>query len=388
MDIKTLAEQAEAYIIDRRRFYHARPELTGQEKNTRDAIHKDLEALGITDIRDASNCYGLTATIHGGKPGKTVAVRTDIDALPIREETGLPFASTNGSMHACGHDAHIAILLGAAKILNEVKDELCGNVRLIVQPAEENVTGARLMVEDGALEGVSAIYGAHVWGNFDAPSVDFSPGKRMAYAGLFTITVEGVAAHGSAPHLGKDAITAAAAIINNIQQYVSRMNDPLNPLVVTIGTIQGGSRFNVIPNRVTMDGTLRAYTQERHEEVLKSIVEHTAAALGVTARVDYEHVIGPVNNEDDDLTDLAQKVVTKLYGADTLRHLEPMLGSEDFATYAAKIPSVFGFIGSRNTQTGCIYTNHHEKFDIDESILQRGSAIMAQFAADYLAQHA
>ena len=184
MDIKALAQDAAPYVVERRHYYHQHPELTGEEKNTRDAIHRDLEALGITDIRDMVNCYGLVATIHGGKPGKTVGLRADTDALPFQEETGLPFASCEpGKMHACGHDTHIAMLLGAAKLLQEHREELCGDVRLIFQPAEEHVIGSKAMIAEGALDGVDAIFGQHVWGTLDIPYIDVTAGPRMAYSG-------------------------------------------------------------------------------------------------------------------------------------------------------------------------------------------------------------
>ena len=385
MDVKSLAEQAESYIIERRRYYHTCPELTGEEKETRASIRKDLEALGITDIREMEKCYGLVATIHGGKPGKTVALRTDIDALPVFEKTGLPFASkVDGKMHACGHDNHIAMLLGAAKILSEHKDELNGNVVLVVQPAEESVLGAKWMMNENALDGVDAIYGAHIWGNFDAPYINIESGPRMAYMSTFTIDIEGVSAHGSAPHLGVDAITCAAAVINSLQQYVSRMNDPLDPLVLTMGTIHGGSRFNVIANHVTIEGTLRAYHSDGHETIMRRIIENTCAALNCKGSLDYVDGVGAVINDDDDLTELARNAVTKLYGAETLKPLKKMLGSEDFAVYAEAVPAVFGFIGSRNPEKGYIYTNHHEKYDVDESVLHRGTGVMVQFAVDYL----
>jgi amidohydrolase len=335
------------------------------------------------------HCYGLIATIHGGKPGKTVALRTDIDGLPVKEETGLPFASkVEGCMHACGHDCHIAMLLGAAKILQENREELQGDVRLIVQPAEEICAGAAQMVAEGAMDGVDGVYGAHIWGNFDAPLIDVTPGKRMAGADLFDIIVEGTSAHCSAPHLGADAITAAAAIITNIQQYVSRINDPLNPLVVAIGTIHGGTRFNVVANYVKMEGTLRAFTTERHEEVLRRIVENTAEALGCKGRLEYKYVITPVINDCEDMNRIAHNAVVKLYGEESVGHLATMLGSEDFARLAEKAPHFFAFIGSRNKEKGIIYTNHHEKYTVDEDVLQRGSAVMAQFAVDFLAEKA
>ena len=386
MDIKKLALETEAYVIERRRFYHQYPQLTHEEKETRDFIHKDLEALGITDIVDApGEVYGLYADIHGAKPGKTVALRADIDALPVPEETGAPYASKYpGKMHACGHDCHIAMALGAAKILNSIKDELCGTVRMIFQPSEEDVSGANAMIANGCLEGVDAIYGAHIWGTVDAGKIDVTYGPRMAYAGFFDIIIEGVSAHGSAPNLGIDAITVGAAVINNVQQYVSRINNPLNPLVCTIGTIHGGTRFNVIPNKVVMGGTLRAFSAERHKEVLQRIVENTAAAFGAKGTLVYTDMIGPVHNNQKDLVELAQSAVGKICGPDAVTHIPAGLGSEDFASYVAKVPGVFAFIGSRNEEKGIIYTNHHEKYDVDESVLKNGAGVMAQFAFDFL----
>ena len=315
MDIKALAQDAAPYVVERRHYYHQHPELTGEEKNTRDAIHRDLEALGITDIRDMVNCYGLVATIHGGKPGKTVGLRADTDALSFQEETGLPFASCEpGKMHACGHDTHIAMLLGAAKLLQEHREELCGDVRLIFQPAEEHVIGSKAMIAEGALDGVDAIFGQHVWGTLDIPYIDVTAGPRMAYSGRFTVDVIGTSSHAATPHLGADAITGAAAIINNLQQYVSRMSNPLDPVVLTIGTISGGNRYNAIANHVTMEGVTRAYFLDKHEEAMRQIVENTAEGLGMKAVLKYAHVVHPVINDDDDLTEIAQKAVVKLFG--------------------------------------------------------------------------
>ena len=389
MDIKTLAEQYNDYIIDRRRYYHTCPELSGEEKNTRAHLKEDLEALGITDIHELETCYGLTATIHGGKPGKTVALRADIDALPVKEETGLPFASHNeGKMHACGHDNHMAMLLGAAKLLQEHREELRGDVRLIFQPAEEHVIGSKAMIAEGALDGVDAIFGQHVWGTLDIPYIDVTAGPRMAYSGRFTVDVIGTSSHAATPHLGADAITGAAAIINNLQQYVSRMSNPLDPVVLTIGTISGGNRYNASANQVTMEGVTRAYVQDKHEEAMRQIVENTAEGLGMKAVLKYAHVVHPVINDDDDLTGIAQKAVVKLFGEETLCHMPAMMGSEDFANYAAEIPAVFGFIGCRDEANGMIYNNHHEKFTVNESLLPKGTALMAQFAVDYLAGNA
>ena len=401
MNIKELAVKHADYIVDRRRFYHTCPELSLQEKETIQKIRTDLEAMGITDIRMMETCYGLIANIHGAKPGKTIALRADIDGLSVPEATGLPFASVNpGAMHACGHDNHIAIQLGAAKILQDCKDELCGTVRLVFQPAEEVAQGARRMVAEGAMEGVDALYGAHVWSMLEAPYVDFTAGNRMACCHSFTIEVEGMTAHASTPHLGKDAITVAAAIINNLQQCVSRMNDPLNPMVLTIGTIQGGVRWNCTAGRCTLEGTIRTFAQgDLVERQMRQIVEHTGAAFGAKATMPrYDYMTDPVINKSDMMLRIGREAVTKLYGAEYVANLPTMMGSEDFSVLSCddKIPYLFGFVGSRNTakgigvdpETGAVYSNHHEKYDMDEDALHRASAVAAQIAADFLAENA
>lgn len=386
MDIKALAKKHEAYIIERRRFYHTCPELSGEEKNTRAALKADLDAMGIENY-ELENCYGLVGIIRGGKPGKTVALRADIDGLPIHEETGLPFASQNGNMHACGHDNHMAMLLGAAKILMDIREELCGTVKLLFQPAEESAVGARAMMAEGVMVGVDAVYGIHIWGAFDAPYVGFDSGNRMACCDYFKITVDGVSAHGSAPNLGVDAIVAASSVVMNLQTYVSRNNDPLNPLVLTVGTIGGGSRWNVIANHVEMEGTVRTFSRELLATIaddIQRIAGNTAAALGATAKVEYKHMALPVINDSEQLNKIACDAVVKLYGEEGLGHFPTLMGSEDFSYFGESCPSVFGFLGSRNPEKGYVYTNHHEKYDIDEETLKRGAAVAAQFAHDFL----
>ncbi len=390
MDIKALAEKYEPYIIERRRYYHARPELSNEETRTLASIKRDLEEMGIADIVEMKTCHGLIATIRGGFPGKTVALRTDIDALPVKERTGLPFASQNeGAMHACGHDNHIAMLLGAAKILNEIKGDLRGNVRLVVQPAEETATGAAMMLKEGAVDGVDAIYGAHIWGTVDSGLVDVTPGNRMACCHMFKITVTGASAHGSAPHLGIDAITASAEIISSLQQCVSRMNDPLNPLVLTIGTISGGDRWNCVPREVVMEGTVRTFAEGTFvEDRMRQIVASVAAAFGAKAELKYDYLTVPVINADEQLNRIARDAVVKLYGEEAVAHMPTIMGSEDFSWFGEKTRYIFGFLGSRDEKKGYVYTNHQEKYDVDESVLKRGSAVMAQFAADFLAETA
>lgn len=392
MDIRALSEQYEGYIIEQRRWFHAHPELSWEEVKTTDAIAAELEKMGLT-VQRFEGHPGCTAMISGGKAkagAKTVCLRADIDALPVEEKTGLPFASENcGVMHACGHDNHIAMLLGAAKILTQIKDELEGNVKIFFQSAEETCHGAEYYVAQGVLDDVDAIYGQHIWGNFDAPLLNVQPGVRMASCDNFTITVEGVSSHGSAPEKGVDAIVAASAIIMNLQTVVSRNNDPLNPLVVTVGEIHGGQRFNIIANRVVMEGTCRTHSREirgQIEPMLRRVATETAAAFGAKAELKYEAFPGPVINDHDDLNAIAHDAAVKLYGEEGIAPLDKMMGSEDFAYFMEKVPGVFGFLGSRDPEH--CYTNHNDKYSVDESVLKRGAAMHAQFAADYLAAKA
>ena len=388
MNFKEAAQQTENYIIRNRRYLHEHPELSEKEEKTTEYIVKELKDLGL-EPRRFENCYGCYVDIKGDKPGKIVALRADIDALPIKEETGLEFASQNGCMHACGHDTHMAMLLGAVKMLNDVKSEINGTVRAIFQPSEETATGAQAAIKEGVLEGVSAIYGSHIWGNFDAPLVSVESGKRMASCSSFKIEIEGRTAHGSAPNLGVDAIVVAASVIMNLQTYVSRNNDPLNPLVLTIGTIEGGSRFNVIPGKVTMEGTVRAFDSDldRIPNAMRRIIDGTAETFGAKAKLDFKWMTIPVINDNEKLNTIAQNAVKKLYGEDGLGHLDTMMGSEDFSFYMGKVPGVFSFLGSRDTEKGYIYTNHQEQYTVDEGLLKRGAAVYAQFAFDYLEEN-
>lgn len=386
MEIKKLAEKYESYIIEKRRYFHRHPEQSWHEFNTTDVIEKELKAMGIETKRYEKT--GVSGIIRGGKPGKTVALRADIDALSIEEQADVPFKSENkGFMHACGHDCHASMLLGAAKILSEIKDELEGNVKFIFQAAEEVAEGAKYYTEQGFLDDVDAIIGMHIFGNLPAKKITVDGGSRMASADSFKITVKGKAAHGSAPHQGHDAIVAASAIVMNLQTVVSRIMNPLEPLVLTVGTIHGGDRFNIIPQTVVMDGTLRTFSKEfrgQCEDIMNNIIQNTAKTFNCEAELEYSYICGPTNNDHEDLTSIAQNAAVKLYGEDDLIHIPPITGSEDFAYYMEKTPGVFAFIGCGNPEIGAIYPNHSDKFKVDESALSHGAAFYAQFAYDYL----
>ncbi len=384
--VKDLAEAYESYIIEQRRYFHQYPELPFQEKGTTAAIKKQLTDMGIC-VTDFEDYYGLIGTIEGSKPGPSVMLRADIDALPVEEHTDLPFASQNpGVMHACGHDCHISMLLGAAKILMEKREELQGTVKLLFQAAEESCHGSTYYVEQGYLDGVDAILGLHIWGTLESPYFALHSGGCMASCDNFQITIRGRSAHGSAPHLGNDAIVAAASVIMNLQTFVSRRNDPQNALVVTVGTIHGGEAFNILANKVVLEGTTRTYSREIQgtlEQELRQIAEGTAAALGCTAEFSYQHCFPAIINEHDKLNKLVEAAAQKLYGENCIKKMEPLMSSDDFSRFAGKVPGYYGYLGAINPQCGAVYPNHNDKFTVDEAALKRGAALYAQFALDY-----
>lgn len=389
MLVKELSEKYRDYIIDRRRFYHQYPELTLEEVETTKSIIKDLEEMNIPVTTFKNGFHGCYGTITGGKPGKTVMLRADIDALTVNEQTGLPFASKNpGKMHACGHDAHISMLLGTAKILNDMKDKLEGTVKLLFQPAEELAVGAKAIIDQGVLAGVDAIYGIHIWSTIDSPKINMVYGERMASADLFTVEIEGLGAHASAPQHGHDAILAVSNVIMGIQSVVSRKNDPINPLVVTIGVIDAGQRFNIIADKAVLEGTVRTFNRKIRMEIesyIREVVENISKAYGCKGKLEYKYVTGPVINEDKNLVNIAHNAALKLYGKDGVVEMEKLTGSEDFSYYQEKIPGVYGFIGARSVEVqGSEKSNHHECFTIDEKALERGAAVAAQFAHDFL----
>ena len=391
MDIRALAEKNSDYVIERRRHYHQIPELSFQEWETTKNLVEDVKALGITDIQTFEDYPGLIATLDTGKPGRTVMLRADIDALPVCEKTGLPFASKHeGVMHACGHDNHIAMLLGAMKILCEAKDEIpCGKVKFIFQAAEEVGWGSKYYVEHGVLDGVDAIFGMHIWGTLDAPFVSVDPGNRMASMDNFTIRVKGLQSHGSAPQDGHDAIVAASAIVLALQTFVSRVNNPINPLVLSVGKFHGGAMYNIICPDVELVGTIRTYSRELRkvmEEKLKQIIESTAAANFCQAELEFSPMLPAVINDNDELNEIGREAALKLFGAEGVKEFPALMGSEDFALFMEKIPGFFAFLGTRNVEKGLTATNHNEKFTSDEDVLFRGSALAAQFAVDFLSK--
>lgn len=389
MDIKEKAENIKDYIIEMRRHFHQNPELSLEEFETTKKIVNELEKMSIEVSTFKDGLTGCIGTIKGAKEGKTLLLRADIDALSVHEKTNLEFASrVDGKMHACGHDCHAAMLLGVAKILSEMKDKFSGNIKLFFQAAEEIGLGAKLSIEQGVMDNVDACYGVHVTPRFESPKINMQYGERMAATDVFKLTVEGTSSHGSSPHLGHDAIVASAAIITALQTIVSRINNPLKPAVVTIGTIKGGQRFNIIANEVIMEGNVRTFDEIFRKEIethIREIAESVAKAHSCTAKLEYRYGTGVVLNKDKNLVDIAQNAVKKLYGEDSLVEMEKITGGEDFSLLMEKAPGIFGYIGTRNTKVpGSEKINHHECFTVDEDTLIRGTAVAVQFALDYL----
>lgn len=381
MDFKQKAAEVFDKVVAFRRDLHMYPEASMEEFRTTDKIAEAMDELGIAYRR--LNPTGLVAEIKCGKPGKTVALRADIDALSVTEKTDLEFKSKNeGMMHACGHDTHAAMLVGAATILNGIKDELCGNIRLIFQPAEELATGAKLVIEQGGLEGVDMIFGQHIGGGSPTGIVSYVPGGAASAADMFRITVTGRSGHGAMPETAVDATVAAAAIVMNLQTMVSRELPASQPVVVTVGSLKSGSRFNVVSGEAVMEGTCRSYDVDVHHSlpgIMERIAKQTAAAFRCEAELEYQMMTEVLVNDPEALEfvkaaadkvvdDPAKVVVSK-----------PLMGAEDFADYTVKAKAAFWFTGGGSKEP-----NHNDHIVFDENSFKTGVAMYAQVAYDFL----
>ena len=385
MNIKEIAKKYEDYAIEMRRHFHMNPEPSMEEYETQKKVMEELDKMGIENFKAAGT--GVVGIIKGEKEGKVVALRADMDALELQEENDVPYKSKNeGYMHGCGHDGHTAGLLTAGKILNEIKSEIEGTVKLVFQPGEENGKGALALIEDGVLDDVDAIFGIHLWNELEAGKVSVEAGPRMASAGIFYIHVKGQGGHGSMPNQGVDAGLVGAAILMNLQTVVSREISPLNPAVVSIGIFKSGTRFNVIPSKAYLEGTTRCFSMEvndKFEEQIQRIVENTAKAHKAEAELDYRQLVLPTIN-DEELSVYANKVAVDIVGEEGNVLFEKTTGGEDFSFFSQKAKTEFAFVGTRNDDKVKYYPHHHSHFDIDETALTTAAGLYAGFAVEYL----
>jgi amidohydrolase len=390
-DIIKEVKAIEQEIINWRRDLHQIPEIGLELPKTAKYVSEKLEEMGIQyhTLVDGNAIVGL---IKGSGEGNTVGLRADMDGLPIKEETGLSFASTNNNMHACGHDAHTAILLGAAKVLNNNRDKFKGNVKLLFQPAEESPGGAKPMIQEGVLENpkVDAIMGLHVGKiSEDIPkgNIGVCYGNLMAAADIVNIKVKGKGAHGAYPELSVDPIVIAAELIMSLQTIISRETKSTDPAVLSICKIQGGTNHNIIPDYVELKGTVRTLNNETRNRIAKRIEEITKSitdAHGATYEYDYEFKYPPVINDSNFTAEFVESA-KKILPEDEITEIKvPIMGGEDMSYFLEKVPGTFFFLTNLKKVDGEYYGHHNSKFDVDEQLFWKGSSLLVQAAIDYL----
>jgi amidohydrolase len=373
------------------------PELSNREERTSRVVAERLRALGLDEVKTGVGRYGVVALLKGAKPGPVVAVRADIDALPIQETNDVPYKSQNpGVKHACGHDVHTTVELGVAEVLSKMRDQISGTIKFIFQPAEEGAPvgeegGATLMIKEGALENPrpQAIFGLHTV-SFDVGQIAYHSGPAMASADRFAIIIRGKKSHGAQPQLGVDAIVVASECVTALQTIRSRRIDPLEPLVITIGTIKGGDRNNIIAEEVKMEGTMRALSEEvrsRAQEMMRQTLAGVTSAYGATFDLQFDSP-NPVTYNDPRLVDETLPTIRRIVGDANVVAPKPFMPAEDFSYYQKVIPGFFYFLGVGNKAKGLVPAWHTADFDVDEESLVVGVKVMANVLLDYLDRHA
>ncbi|MDU3009653.1 MAG: amidohydrolase [Peptoniphilus harei] len=373
------------YVINLRRYFHENPELSWEEVNTSKRIRKELEEMNIPYelVKD----IGVIGHIKGKGEGKRLGIRADIDALPVKEETGLSFASKNeGVMHACGHDAHISILLGAAKILNELKDEFKGEILIIFQPAEEYIqdSGAKYLSQVPEIKSLDRIIGLHIWGDIDSGSASLNEGPIMASADTFDIYIKGISGHGASPNKSIDPIIAGSMVVNALQTIVSRENDPLEPQVISVTAFNSGNSKNVIPETAHLEGTTRSFNNDlrsKYKSEMQRVLEGVAITTRAEIKLDY-HDGTPATVNEKESTEMGIEVAKEVFKDGFIEDYPQLMGGEDFAKYLLNIPGCFLLLGGAGKK-GKI-AQHNEKFDIDEDALKLGVEYFVKYAIKYL----
>ena len=392
--IATVAREIEPDLIEARRWFHQHPELSNREEKTGREIARRLRDMGY-EVTTGVAHNGVVAVLKGAHPGPVVAWRSDIDALPIEEKLDLPYRSTNpGVMHACGHDVHTAVGLGTAAVLMKLKDELHGTVKFIFQPAEEGAPvgeegGAVMMISEGVLEDPrpEAIFGLHVMPIAEAGFVGLRPGGLMAAGDRFTLKIHGRMTHGSAPHSGVDAVYVAAQVVNALQAIPSREVDARKSLVVSVGTLNAGNRWNIIADEAVLTGTVRSLDPETWEEIperFERVVAGICQANRATYELDYAR-IAPVVDNDEELAGFAKASLSNGLGKDKVLEVPPIMAAEDFAYFQQQVPGVYFFLGVANAAEGWTDYVHTPTFRPDEAAIVTGVTAAASLLADFTA---
>jgi amidohydrolase len=386
--LKEKIEEMKDWLVDIRRTIHRHPELGFEEVETSKFVFEWLQKFGL-DVNRGMAKTGVVALLKGRKPGRTVAIRADMDALPMDEANRVPYASEiKGKMHACGHDAHVTILLGVAKFLSSIPDQVKGNIKWIFQPAEEGGGGGRIMVEEGVLENpkVDAIFGAHVFPFLSVGKVGIYEREGLAAADRFTIKIIGKGGHAASPHVSKDPILAAGHLITQIHSIVSRNVNPLESGVITIGKVSGGTATNIIPDEVELIGTVRSLTPQVREELksrIEQVTQGIARSFSMDCRFDFEYGY-PVLINNPEMSKLVGLACSKGIGQENVEVVKPSMGGEDFAYYLEKVPGSFFRLGCRNEAKGLIHPYHSSLFDIDEEVLPLGVEMFIRIIDQYL----
>jgi amidohydrolase len=390
--IAEAAARLTPWLVEQRRDFHMHPELQFQEVRTSRVVAERLRKLGLADIKTGVAQTGVTALIQGGKPGPVVALRADMDALPIDESNyKVPYQSKNpGVKHACGHDAHTTMLLGVAEVLQSLRADLPGTVKLVFQPAEEGGGGAEKMIADGALENPKpvAIFGQHVWPQTALGKLHYAPGPFMASADTLTIRIRGKNAHGARPEEGIDAIVVAAQCISALQSIRSRRISTSEPMVLTLGKIEGGTAHNIIASEVTIKGTLRTLNSSVRDQAF-TMMHQTLKGVteGFSSSYELESSGTGLTYNEPALVEKTIPTFTRVLGEDNVVRIVPQMVAEDFSAYQKRIPGFFYFLGIRNESKSLgIHPVHTPEFDIDEDALPIGVRVMASAAWDFLAR--
>ena len=385
--VDNLINQVQNDVIAWRRHLHKYPELSFQEEKTAQFVYDTLCALGNLEVSRPTKT-SVMARLIGRRTGKVLALRADMDALAVQEENSFDFSSQNdGIMHACGHDAHTAMLLGTATILSQLQEQIHGEVRFLFQHAEELFPGgSRELIRAGAMSGVDLILGLHVMSHLSTGKIGIVYGPAMASSDTFDATIQGRGGHASQPHIAVDPIAVGAQVVTNLQHIVSRGVDPLEKLVVSITTFHGGTANNVIPDTVTLQGSIRSFSKDIRKQAsdqIDRIFSGVTAAHGASYTLDYHYGYDSVNN-DAVITKIVEETVEELWGKEAVIKMAPLMGGEDFAFYLNEAPGCFIFIGTGNPEQGAVYPMHHPKFIVDEASLAIGVRLSVQAALKLL----